>query len=363
MAELAGRTGTSPDAVQRWLSGDDYPSRGQFTKIVEALKRPSAVFLLPEPPEQYAVPARFRSPPGSRNRDLTAKELREIRWARRIQRITSTLLADSSGPTVDLARHSLNDPPQEVAERTRRELGISVQEQLDWKSDGEAFRCWREAFEQQGLLTLQLELGVEGLRGFSSFDDYAPLIACNTAYTYGARIFTLGHEYAHLLLRDDASCAVFPDPDSTDQEMRAERWCEEFAAGLLLPPDAFMEQLFRFDDGSRTELRLVASLARKFNCSLRAVAVRIERLGERPRGFYDLVNEQAVQKDKEKGGGPGGGPPPRLDQRLGQLGPRSCGLLAEALEEGSLSERDARGLFRLDGTEVQELADRHLEDR
>ena len=82
---------------------------------------------------------------------------------------------------------------------------------------------------------MQLTMGKDNIRGFGASDDYAPLVAVNTAYHPTARIFTLFHEVAHLLTRTDAACQSFVFPDQ--QYGSIERWCERFAAAYLLPKE------------------------------------------------------------------------------------------------------------------------------
>jgi len=53
---------------------------------------------------------------------------------------------------------------------------------------------WRGVLEARGVLVLQLSIGKGNVRGFSAWDDHAPIVAVNTSYHPTARIFTLFHE-------------------------------------------------------------------------------------------------------------------------------------------------------------------------
>ena len=50
-----------------WVAGDDGPTRGQFTKLAEKLRRPKSVFFLPSPPEASGLPPALRRPSGGRS--------------------------------------------------------------------------------------------------------------------------------------------------------------------------------------------------------------------------------------------------------------------------------------------------------
>lgn len=49
-AAFAEAVRAEPAEVVAWEAGEASPSKGAFTKIVDVLKRPSAVFFLPRPP-------------------------------------------------------------------------------------------------------------------------------------------------------------------------------------------------------------------------------------------------------------------------------------------------------------------------
>lgn len=79
-----------------------------------------------------------------------------------------------------------------------RGWNVPLEAQLSWSSAGVALRVWREAVEGLGVMVLMLPMGEESCRGFSIWNDVAPLIAINTAWLPEARIFTMLHELAHL---------------------------------------------------------------------------------------------------------------------------------------------------------------------
>jgi DNA-binding transcriptional regulator YiaG len=66
-ADVAATLGVDVAAVEAWESGAALPSRGQFSKLAELLRRPSALFFLPEPPRKAGLPTSLRSAPGTNN--------------------------------------------------------------------------------------------------------------------------------------------------------------------------------------------------------------------------------------------------------------------------------------------------------
>lgn len=357
-AALAERVGVSLLVFQTWLEGDSRPSKGQFSRLVELLHRPRALFLLPRPPKQSGVPPQLRSAPGLLNHDLSAVERRMIRRARRIQREASWLLREQGAQATTLPELRSSEPAEVAGQALRAWTGVTTSEQLSWNSPYQALREWRRVVDDQGVAILQLQLGSRGLRGFSLFDDRVPLVAVNTAYNAVGRVFTIFHELAHVSVRTDSACAGFFSPLASDRSLRLERWCEEVAASVLLPRTV-LEQLVRERYGSGDlpirDFDGVRRVAEKFNVSIRAAAVRLIRLNLAPGELYGLVEERAQVVDRPSGGGGGGGGRVTAQKRVDEYGRRLPGLFLEAAEEGALPIRDALDLVGITSSQMVEL--------
>ena len=178
------------------MDGVSRPSQGEFTRLFKALKRPSALFFAPRAPEPLGIPA-LRGSPGQTDRALSERERLWIRRSRRLQRMMSFLF-QQQGRRADLPRIGRDEDAEMAAARVRRWLGVSVDLQTSWDASVDPWRWWRTRLEGRGLLVFALQLGPEGIRGFSFSDDVAPVISVNTAYNREARIFTAFHELGHL---------------------------------------------------------------------------------------------------------------------------------------------------------------------
>jgi Zn-dependent peptidase ImmA (M78 family)/transcriptional regulator with XRE-family HTH domain len=355
--ELAEAVGSDPGEVAKWETGQSRPSRGEFTKLAKVLRRPSAVFFLPSPPQEAALPKSFRSVPGLAGHALDQGEVRDVRWSRRLQDVARWLLEASQAPAVELAAARVSDSVETLASTVRAELGVSVAEQLAFPSANTAFRVWRQALEARGILVVQLSLGKKAVRGFSVWDDRAPLVAVNTTYHPTARVFTLFHEVGHLVLRSDSTCFGFVGDD--EHAPRIERWCETFAAKLLLP-GSDVERVARVAYGLTPETTDLASLdtarllANRFSVSTRAMALRLQELALAPPGFYGRVSASLDLADWNNRAGSGRGQT-RIEKRLGQLGGRIPQLLIAGEDRGRLNRADVADYLKLTAGQVDDL--------
>ncbi|MBJ7329157.1 MAG: ImmA/IrrE family metallo-endopeptidase [Solirubrobacteraceae bacterium] len=344
-AELAERADVEFDTVLEWLAGEAEPTKTQFRKITQVFKRPATFFMLPQPPEEVAVPAAFRSPAGRASHEATRSELEAIARARRVQQVarwTAERIVDSRWADDPIPAASNGATPGEAAQVAAEWLDWSVADQRAASSPSAVVRLLRAALEERGVVTLQLPVGEDGCRGFSLYDAFKPLVAVNTAYNAQARLFTYLHEVGHLMRRTDAICVGYADTT-------AERWCEKFAASFLLPREPFQARLDeRFGAGVFIrDLDSVRLLAKDFNVSLAATAIRLEDLGM-GRDLFAQIPRTADQKTR---GGSGNTDTTRGAARTRELGRGFISLLLAGERAGALGRQDV--LRYLDVSEGQ----------
>jgi Zn-dependent peptidase ImmA (M78 family)/transcriptional regulator with XRE-family HTH domain len=241
--EVAARLRRSPDGIRQWESGKDAPSVRVLERLASLYRRPLAVFYLPSPPEDAPAPEDFRRLPGGKEPRLSLKARLALRKAQWLQGVASGLVQGLNPLEPRARRVLLEQNAAVVARQERKSLGITAAEQLGWKDASVAFRSWRGALERQGILVLQLSFPVEDARGFSLSDTEVPTVVVNGSDVLPARIFTLCHEYGHLLLKSSGVC--LPDPSDEAglprQLAAVERFCNDFAGELLVPKTDLLE--------------------------------------------------------------------------------------------------------------------------
>jgi Zn-dependent peptidase ImmA (M78 family) len=346
VSELAEALNVDVDTVDGWTRGDAVPTRGEVSRLAALLKRPRALFFLPRPPDQATLPPSFRHPPGD-DRPVSNVARRRVRQSRRIQHAVSWALRDE--PPVGMGRSSTDSSPERAAASAREWLGVTDEAQSAWADDRAALRAWREAMEDRGILVFVLEIGRGDVRGFSAWDDRAPLVVANSSrVSAAARSFTLAHEFGHLYTRRDAACIeqqTLGGPGTAD----IERWCERFGAALLMPEH--MVRAFAARLSGQADLDDVRATARRFRVSHRAAALRLIDTGYAPRTLYGEVLRAFV-------------PPPSSDADRGDFRrpprsvtrPREYGIRTIRTVLDALPPRDALAILRMTVEDVRRIA-------
>jgi Zn-dependent peptidase ImmA (M78 family) len=300
----ANKLKVKAERVEQWEAGTKRLSIAQLRKAAVLYRRPLAVFFLPEPPKDFQTPRDFRrvtgeAPPPSRNLGY------ELRFAAERREIALEL-AGSIGeetPRFDL-QATLDEDPSTVAERLRSHLGVSLDEQLKATDQYHALRIWKHAVERLGVLVFETDrVAVEEARGFSVADATLPLIVLNGSDSTTGRVFTIGHELAHLVTRTAGVCEYIRNRADV-----TETFCNRVAAALLMPQQALLGE-HEAARRSKVDFDAVEALAKRYWVSQEAMLIRLAELDRLPRtavddGLRTIRDRYAKPKKKQEGGLP-----------------------------------------------------------
>ena len=240
-----------------WESGLKLPTYPQLEKLAAKLKVPVAVFYFPERPYVEPIQQSFRTLPSTQFEDIPPKIRLLLRKAKAFQ-LGLAELNLGRNPASNLITRELrptdNATVEEIAADIRTCLGVSFEDQFEWKNSDVALKAWRRAFYEVGIYIFKDAFGREhdDYSGFSLHDDEFPIIYVNNSTTRSRQIFTLFHELAHLLFHTSGLVTLsdnYLDDLSRDQR-RIEVICNEMASKALVP-DEFFDEVFEELFGSR----------------------------------------------------------------------------------------------------------------
>lgn len=348
---IAHAVGVRLPVLEQWASGDRKPNLTHARKLASKLHRPFAALLLPAPPKSRPLPVEFRHPIEDQ-RQLNPSERRHLRRAARLQEVLSWLARELEIEKPRTPSATVADDPVLVASVTRDVLRISTTDQKGWATPSVAFKEWRAALERTGHLIFLFSLGKDSCRGFSIWDDFAPVVAVNTAWNESARIFTLFHEMAHLITRTSSAC--LESVRTTSKTDPVERWCERFAANVLMPfkdVETTLLQYGWYPGRHMSSLSIAGKMASLYKVSLRAAVIRLIELNSATWALYDEI--PPISDRKPPGGGGGRS---RTQIREDQFGDRATSLLLSAVEHDVLDRSQAVEFLDIPDAAFDELA-------
>jgi Zn-dependent peptidase ImmA (M78 family)/DNA-binding XRE family transcriptional regulator len=353
--ETAQRINASPQEVTAWETGRRSPSWQRIRKLAAYYKRSEATLLLPEPPARETLPPDFRRATGQA-RELSPRVRLAIRTARWLQS-RAIEIQELSGTVGSFEQpNRLPAEPEPLAKQMRSEIGIDVRRQQDWKTDRQAFAEWRAALERKRILIFQFPIPAKELLGFSLFDSRLPVIVVSQSDPFvRRRIFTLFHEFGHLLIGKPGLC--IPDESIGAVEGKVESFCNRFAATFLVPETACQALVeARSSSGVDPDESDLRSLANKFLVSKYVVLGRMRSTGgigdvAYRRLFKKWQSKDAADVRPRKSGGGGGMTAPQIC--IARRGRSFVSLVVNARKQGIITTQDA--LAYLDVKKLKDL--------
>ena len=313
-----------------------------FRKLSDRLRIPRATLLRQTTPQVPPMPIDFRTV-GGRQARLGFDVRLAISYAYAIEQNVLELVEAEAAPATPVLPVVLpTEDPDEAGERERRRIGVTGVTQLAWAGN-EAFRNWRSVIEGAGPYVLMKKFDLSECKGFTIFRDRnAPIIVINKAdEAETSKIFTLVHEYAHILIRQ---------PGISDQNDRnpVEAFCNRFSAAFLMPREILREILPIWPNKPvEWPVDSLRVWARRLNVSQQALALRLERLGVAPDGFYRRLVEAQRPAAQPKSGGN------YVSTQVHELGDRFTATV--------LSAEDQQTITRAEASDILDLAPRHFD--
>lgn len=336
----------------------------KLQSIADLYRRPLAAFFLSERPE---VPERvrdFRRPWKTNKRPESAQLAAEIRRAEGQRENVLEILdlrdeepsevwkapaaSNALEPTARalLDKHSLAPRPSASGKPT------------DW------FFYWSSALEEMGVLVVTANaVKPAEADGFSIAVDPVPVVAVNGATHFNRRIFTLMHEYAHLLRNTSALCDLHEGSGSSDEVDREEVECNRIASEILVPSEAFVQRnIVTQSRQNQTDwpLHVLRAEARQWGVSPEVILRKLVMHGRVSQTFYsdwrdaqpDEARYSSGTDAKTNDGGDG------LRTKVRNLGKGYVRNVVGALTEGYLSTYETSNMLNAKVDQIPKMLER-----
>jgi Zn-dependent peptidase ImmA (M78 family)/transcriptional regulator with XRE-family HTH domain len=334
-----------PDQLEKLENGEVLPSATVFRKMSATYLLPEATLLAARPPAVPTIPTDHRTFDGLRA-TISYATFKAIRRVQDRQRNLVELAEDDESLTPPtLPVYTLGEDPQKAGEAERARIGFAISTQLELSAE-KAFMNWRLMLEDAGISVYTEDFPTTDARGVSLIEGGFPaIILSRNEKLPGARLFTLFHEYAHILTRS-AGISDF-NPKSA-----IETYCNKFAAAFLMPESALVTM---FGPASAREaepsLSRLTSVANALSVTISALALRLEETGRVTAGFYGRLKSLLAASTPPNA--PGAVPQKYLI--IGRIGHRYTDAVLTSMSNGYISPLEASRMLNAKPTYFSEL--------
>jgi len=322
--DAAKRAGVTEERIRDWEAGEAEPTLAKLRMLAKLYQRPLSVFFLPKPPTAFEAMRDFRRMETGQDHSWSRALHKVYRRALDQQVIAAELMeADGEIHQSAVPRATVDVAPENAGGVAREALAVTLTSQFSWRRPEEALTGWIEAVEALGVYVLRTsEVAMEEMRGFSISNGPIPIAVINALDWPRGQVFTLLHEFAHLMLREGGLCDLL-EPTS-GQARQVEVWCNAVAAATLMPAESFLDNEVLLPGGVRDwDDDVIAQLSGRWGTSREAVVRRLVTLGRATMAFYlqkraeyqrayAEVREEERERRKQAKGGP---PPYRMTVR------------------------------------------------
>jgi len=336
-----------------WEKGSGGPSYAQLESLAEKLKVPVAVFFFPEPPTSPPIEETFRTLPNTTLDKLPSKIRLLLRKAKAFQ-LNISEICDRRNPaerliTRDLS-FNLDQPLHEMATSARMYLNVSIEQQIQWPSNEEALKQWRDTLQDVGIFVFKDAFQAPEFSGFCLTDPVFPIIYVNNSSTKTRQIFTLFHELGHLLFSTSGIDSLHELAPEKGLGELIEVRCNAFAAEFLFPASAF-ENACR---GMPASEETASALADRFHVSRESIFRRFLDQGKITSAVYGEAARKWADEQKVGGGGD------YYRTKLAYLGKEYVGLALSAFHNDRITENQLAEYLDIKPKNITGLEDRFL---
>ncbi len=291
--EVAKKLRTSVEVVKDLESGKRSPTMRQLRVLSEIYKRPIASFFLSKPKQELPMPKDYRFLPNKTN-IFDRKTILAIRRTRSLQSLSKELSFNINYTTkMEVKKAELTDNPELIASEYRKILNLDIEKQRKFRDAYKMLGHLRDVLEDLNILVFQFSMPIEDARGFALADETPNIIVINSKDSIEARLFTLMHEFGHIILGE--TVIDFPE-ESLQARNNIEAWCNAFSSAFLLPKEVSID-LFTKNKYKLTETDTLNALSKKYKVSKAVLLVKMVSLNYISRQEFESVLARYAPKE------------------------------------------------------------------
>ena len=342
--------------VKTWIDGDKKPTVRQLETFADKVYIPYGFLLMEKQLDEKCPIPFFRTKNKGKHFNLNVYEA-VITMQNRQHWLSEYLSANDYDKPAFVGQYSEERDVTKVVDVIRDILDLTPDWAFDLQSTGAAINLLVRKLENVGCVVMfqsmigfqtSRKIPVSECRGFTLVDELAPCIFINNDDALGAKLFTLVHEFVHILMGESVGNG---GDDTVKEDNELEQFCDAVAAEFLMPDELFRDiWTKRKGDFKRVATPFkVSGLA----AARRALALRLIT-EERFFAYYSWLTSLPVPP-KQKGGS--GDFYATAKKRLGYA---FLVHIRNAINSNQLLYRDAYALTGYSGNSFNKLINEHL---
>jgi Zn-dependent peptidase ImmA (M78 family) len=335
----------SSQAIQSAIRNEPALAEEDIEAIADELAVPAEVLFDEEPAGLFATIDFRRAVPSAHQ--MKKGTLKAVAYVEQLSSSLASVGLDFSlDKTLNPVRANLTDDVAiGLANKWRESWGLTIEEQLEWRDPNRIYKSFRAFLEGLGIFVIHRSFGSIEASGLYIQTEGGPhtIIINTTGSSKARKLFTLAHEFCHILLRKEG----ISNPSIVRNDV--ERFCNKFAAYLLAPTRLIYACLERFGYQPAPTSRFARLFAEKIGISQEAGMLRLVEERLLTRGEFSewrrTVGGFIPPGDTSDGRGGGGNTDP-IQSKLTSYGTSLIRSLAQAARKGLLDEID---IYRISG--------------
>lgn len=286
--------------IEDWISGEAEPTFRQLENLAKFLRVALGYMFLDNPPETSVIESEFRTmdnkiPNISKNLQDTLFNMgRKQTW------ISEYRQDNGWDKVIPEEFENLNLKNKELfTEKAKEFIELDEYWYKEFKDTREAYNYLRSKLEAKGILVMQngivvtnthRSLDIDEFRGFMLYDSVAPLIFINSKDSHAGKIFTLIHEYIHILIEEEG---IFIEEDLQSKNAH-EREINKVTAEFLMPKAHLLKE---WSEDEQVIIQ-IEKFSKMFHVSKWALAIRLKELNLVTQAIVNEV-KTIMQEDLE----------------------------------------------------------------
>lgn len=297
---------TVTQRLLQWYNGEKIPTFNQVEETSRATGIPLGYFFLTMPPKEDLSLLDYRTVDSLELQKPSRNLIDTIHNMEQIQDWAKEELASAGASTLEYVG-SLKDNKQSnsFVSKVRDILDLSVDWFMQSKTPDDSYRRIRTKISDAGVIVMMSgivgnnthrTLAIDEFRAFAIVDDYAPLIFINSNDSINGRLFSLLHEFVHILMGKNN---FYNDRYSAHGQVNpAETICNAVAAEILVPDVLFVKK-WSEEICQNNEEATIATLTKIFRCGTTVIARKALDHQFITKQLYNKIAQIAVQRYNE----------------------------------------------------------------